>query len=48
MMMFKGWPTCVQALPVAGAGTIIVSVGTPVALTAPPASQVVDGSKLGL
>ena len=32
----------------AGAGTITVSVGAPVTLTAPPASQVIEGSKLGL
>jgi hypothetical protein len=32
----------------AGAGTMTVSVGAPVTLTAPPASQVIDGSKLGL
>jgi len=32
----------------AGAGTIMVSVGAPVTLTAPPASQVIEGSKLGI
>jgi hypothetical protein len=31
-----------------GAGTATLSVGAPVRLTAPPASQVIDGSKLGM
>jgi hypothetical protein len=32
----------------AGTGMITVTTGTPVTLTAPPASQVIDGSKLGI
>lgn len=31
-----------------GTGKVTIAVGVPVTLTAPPASQVIDGSKLGL
>jgi hypothetical protein len=40
-------PQIVQINAPKGAGTIKVTAGAPVTLTAPPASQVIDGSKLG-